>query len=114
MATPLSGWQPLIVCENNSVPAFNHPCGFTDLVVLAQNFITDLILLSTIFAVVAFIFAAFKLITSGGKVGAKEDAKRLFLSVLLGYVWIVVAWLLVYTITSVLLKEEFNFILGKP
>lgn len=106
----MPGWQPLIFCD----PAIGEPCGFEQLVILAQAVITNLILLSTLLAVVAFIYAGTLLLTSGGNPSKKDEAKRVLMSVLKGYLWILVAWLLVYTITSAVLKTEFNFILGAP
>lgn len=89
-----------------------NPCNFGYLITLAQNLITDLIFLSTIFATVAFAYAGFKLLTSGGSEKAKDEAVGIFKKVGLGYLWILVAWLLVYTITS-LLAPGFS-ILGAP
>ena len=99
-------WKPLIVCTGPD-------CTFGDLIVLAQNLITDLILLSTILAVAVFAFAGIKLITSGGSEGARKEAIEMFRKVLIGYLWILGAWLLVYTITNVLLKTGYSF-LGPP
>ena len=103
----MPGWQPLIVCSGPD-------CGFGRLIQLAQNLITDLIILSTFLAIAAFVYAGVILLTSGGKSGKLEEAKGIFMKVLIGYLWILGAWLLVYTITSVLLKPEFGFLLGKP
>lgn len=101
-------WKPLIVCDGVS-----PPCTFDHLILLAKNLIYDLILISTLLAVAAFIYAGFLLLTSGGSTTKKDQAKKVFTSVLWGYLWILVAWLLVYTITSVLLKGGYS-ILGAP
>lgn len=96
-------WKPLTgegVC-------FGADCDFNSLIILAQNLITNLILLSTLLAVAAFAYAGFILLTSGGSEDKKNDAKKVFTKVLIGYLWILGAWLLVYTITSVLLDEKF-------
>lgn len=105
----MPGWKPLIVCDGVEVP-----CTFPKLIELAQNLITNLIILSTLLAVIAFAYAGFLLITSGGSEAKASKAKDVALKVLIGFMWILVAWLLVYTITSALLRPEFNFILGKP
>ena len=98
------GWQNLIVCTND--------CNFGHLIALVQALIHDLIFLSTIFATAAFAFAGFKLLTSGGNEKTAEEAKGIFKKVGWGYLWILVAWLLVYTITS-LLGDGFS-LLGAP
>lgn len=99
--------QSLIVCNGPD-------CEFSHLIVLAQNLINFLILLSTFFATFAFAYAGFILLTSGGSESKKDEAKKVFTKVLIGYLWILSAWLLVYTITSVLLAPGFNTYLGAP
>lgn len=98
--------KDLIVCGGPD-------CDFNDLITLAQNLITDLIIISTFLAAIAFAYAGFLLLTSGGNEGRRKDAKTVFIKVLIGYLWILGAWLLVYTITSVLLKPEYS-LLGAP
>lgn len=101
-------WQELIVCDGGT-----EPCTFSHLIELAQNLITDLILISTLLATAAFAYAGFILLTSGGNESAKTKAKEIFRKVLIGYLWILGAWLLIYTITSVLLKPGYS-LLGAP
>ena len=104
-------WRTLIVC--NSPPDFPEPCGFSHLILLAQNLINDLIVISTFLATAAFAYAGLLLLTSGGSEGQRDKAKDVFKKVLKGYLWILGAWLLVYTITSALLNPGFS-ILGAP
>lgn len=115
----MSVWQPLIVCGvkegTPDVPVeFFKSCGFEHLILLAKNLITDLVILSTFLAMAAFVYVGFLLLTSGGKESAKTKAKDVFMKVIIGYLWILGAWLLIYTITSVLLKDNFLFLLGAP
>lgn len=110
-------WEDLIICGvtpgQNANPLYVHPCGFSDLVLLVQNLVNNLILLSTLLATAAFAYAGFLLLTSGGSEGKKDKAKKIFIKVLIGYLWILGAWLLVYTITSVLLNPGYS-LLGAP
>ena len=102
----IPGWQPLIVCDTN--------CGFSHLILLAKNLITDLVILSTFLAMAAFVYIGYLLLTSGGKTSARDKARDVFTKVIIGYLWILGAWLLVYTITSALLDPKFTFLLGAP
>lgn len=97
--------RPLIVCGGAS-----DPCQFHHLGELVQNLIYDLVLLSTFLATAAFAYAGFLLLTSGGNESKKNEAKDIFLKVLKGYLWILVAWVLIYTITRVLLLDEFTLL----
>ena len=106
----------LIICDPGKIDdagKVTNDCTFAHLVQLAQNVINALIIFSTFLAVAAFSYAGFLLLTSGGDEGAMKKAKGIFSNVLTGYVWILVAWLLIYTITRALLNDGFDF-LGAP
>ncbi|MDO8590308.1 MAG: hypothetical protein Q7R69_03515 [bacterium] len=101
-------WKTLIVCDG-----VEKLCTFSSLILLAQNLINNLIVISTFLATAAFAYAGFILLTSGGNESAKTKAKEIFRKVLVGYLWILGAWLLIYTITSVLLNTGYS-LLGAP
>ena len=99
-------WEPLIVCYNETLPQYNHPCEFADLIVLVTNLITNLVIISTFLATAVFAYAGFLLLTSGGNESAKTKAKEMLGKVLRGYLWILCAWVLVYTIFNVLVDTD--------
>ena len=103
-------WKALIVCGTEELGG----CTFEHLILLANNLIHNLILLSTLLAVISFAYAGIILLTSGGNPGAKTQAKAIFKKVLIGYLWILSAWLLVYTITKVLLIDGFSLLNTSP
>ena len=104
----MPGWKPLIVCGGPN-------CGFNEIILLVNNLIHDLVIISTLLAVIVFCYAGFILLTSGGKAGALDKAKGMLFKVVIGYLWILAAWLIVYTITSTLLKPDAAYsILGAP
>lgn len=106
-------WQDLIVCKMTDQLAdgkFKDPCGFEDLIELSKNLFTNLVVLATFFTVIMFMYAGFKLLTSGGSPSGKQKAKDIFSSVLIGYLWILGAWVVVYTITSALLADGFSLL----
>ncbi|OHB08539.1 MAG: hypothetical protein A3I86_02715 [Candidatus Zambryskibacteria bacterium RIFCSPLOWO2_02_FULL_39_14] len=96
----------LIVCGTDAL----GECTLSDLVTLLQRLINALIIISTFLATIAFAYAGFLLLTSGGNEGSKTKAKDIFIKVLMGYLWILGAWLIVYTISSVLLRPGFSLI----
>ena len=96
----------LIVCDGPD-------CDFAKLMQLVQNIISALIIISTFLATAAFAYAGFLLLTSGGNESNKTKAKEMLGKVIKGYLWILVAWVLVYTITTVLLKPGFS-LLDRP
>lgn len=109
-------WEPLVFCNTklDAAGKYTDPCGYYELIKLAQTVITDLIILATLLATVVFIYAGFKLMTSGGDPGAAKEAKEMLMKVVWGFLWILVAWIVVYTIMNTLLKPEFNTVLGTP
>lgn len=77
----------------------NKECGFNQLIELINN-ITDFILidLATPIFVIGIIIAGGALLTSGGSSEAKSRAKGIFTKMIIGYVLVLLAWLIVKTI----------------
>ncbi len=108
----LPGWQPLRVCGGYASDIQGLPkCDFWALLTLIKNGITDLVLLSTLLAVAVFVIVGIKLLTSGGNTSVYTEAKTMLWKVVMGYVWILGAWLIVYTVLNALLKSDFNILL---
>ncbi len=108
-------WEPLIVCSGvpgeigeggKSLPV----CSFESLITLLNVLIHDLVVLSTLLAGCVFAYAGFILLTSGGDTGALKRAKDIFIKVLKGYLWILAAWVIVYTITNTLLGPGYTLL----
>lgn len=113
----IPGWQDLVVCGVSkgaevSNTAYYEPCNFWHLIQVAKNAITDITLLATLVVVpAAFMYIGFKLLTSRGNPRAMEESKAIFSKVVIGFLWILGAWLLVYTIASAILDEKYLFLL---
>lgn len=103
----MPGFRPFIVC------GVEVACEYPHLIELARNIIHNLVVFSTFIAVAVFAYVGFLLLTSGGSEDKKNQAKHAFKMVVIGYLWILTAWLLIYTITDVLLKDGYS-ILGNP
>jgi len=103
-------WKPMILCGNSAKPE----CDFYDLIEVAKAVISNLIVISAVLALVAFVWIGFKLMTSQGNPGAMEEAKKMAWKVLWGFIWVLGAWIVVYTISSVLLNDGFSLIIGNP
>lgn len=80
-------------------------CDFNDLLELGQNILRLLVVLSIPAAVIAFSYAGFLFLTAGGNSGQISRAKGVFWNVLIGFIVILSAWLIVFTISSVLFSE---------
>ncbi len=87
-----------------------QPCDYGYLIFLVNELINTMILLSTILAAVVFAYIGFILLTSGGDPGAMTKAKEMFGKVLKGYLWILFAWIIVYTITNTLLDPGYTLL----
>ncbi len=77
-------------------------CDFNDFLQLGKNIINYLVLLSIPLAAIAFAWAGFLYITSGGSEGKIGKAKDIFWKVMWGFIFILTAWLIVYSITKFL------------
>lgn len=105
----IPGWQNLIVCQGTA----NDPCTFNHIILLVKVLINNLVIISTLLAVIVMVYAGFLLITSGGNPGAKDRAKKMLGKVVTGYIVVLAAWLIVYTITNTLLDPGYT-LLGAP
>jgi len=80
-------------------------CTFRDLVNLARNIINFLIIVSIPAATIAFAYAGFLFMTAQGNSSKISQARGIFIKVLIGFLFVLAGWLIVRTITSVLIKE---------
>lgn len=94
-------WEDLIVCTGLA----DKPCNWNSLVLLTKNLMTNLILISTILVTIGFIYIGFTFLTSGGNEGARTKAKDMFKKLVFGFIFVLAAWLIVYTISNVLLDN---------
>ncbi len=100
----------LIVCDG-AIEA----CTFNHLIKLVGQLINAMVIISTFLATGAFAYAGIKLLTSGGNESAMTEAKSIFTKVLIGYLWILGAWVVVYTIINVLVVDDSGYtLLEKP
>lgn len=97
----------LVVCDPT---VSGKECGFKDLGTLAKRIINFMIILSTFVATAMFAYAGLILLTSGGDMAKMTKARTIFRRVGIGYLWILSAWLVVYTITTVLLESGFSIL----
>lgn len=101
MALP-TGWQPLIVCDGVATK-----CDFNAFIMLIRNGITNMVMFSTLVVVALLCYAGFIWLTSKGNVSAHKEAIAMLQKIIWGYVWILAAWLIVYTIANTLIKPSF-------
>ena len=101
----MPGWRPLIVCDG-----IVTKCDFAHFMELIRSGIHDMVLLSTLLAVAVFCWVGVILLSSSGNPGAATKAKGMLWKVVIGYLWILGAWLIVYTITSALLKDGYTLL----
>jgi hypothetical protein len=92
----------LIVCDGVDVK-----CDVGKLIELFKNLITALVEIATVITVIALIYMGITLMTSAGKPQARTDVKNRAIGILKGYVLILAAWLIVYTILKVLVEPKF-------
>lgn len=98
----------IIPCDGTETALINGKtvvvgCTFNDFVRLAQNLINYLIFISIPLTAIAFSYAGFLMVTAAGSEEKIKQGKAIFGKVLMGFIFILSAWLIVYTITSALL-----------
>ena len=80
-----------------------NACKFTDLLTLVTNITNFLIIIGTSVATLAFGYAGFLMMTAHGEMGKIEEAKAIFGKVIVGFLFMLSAWLIVHAIEATLL-----------
>ncbi|MEI6190948.1 MAG: hypothetical protein WCP24_01095 [bacterium] len=81
-------------------------CTFDDLIKLINNIINWIISIAGVIFTISCIYGGFLYITSGSNPGNKAKAKSILYSTLIGFVIILVAWLIVYTLLRTLAPDN--------
>jgi hypothetical protein len=100
---------------NGGKGGFTVPCGWQQLIQLAQKLINYLILIAIPIAAVTFAYAGFLILSSGGNSGKVEKGKEIFMKVAIGMAWILAAWVVINTILGALLDSaKYPSLLSTP
>jgi hypothetical protein len=75
-------------------------CDYDALIQGVNNVINFLIMFAGIVAVLMFVWAGVKLLLSGGNITAKEEAKKIIWNTVIGFIFVLAAWLIVHLILS--------------
>lgn len=97
-----NNFQIVPKCAENG----NVSCGWTELLQLVRNIMSLLLFLSASIAVLAFIYAGFLYLTAFGDMGKVEQAHGIFSKVIIGFLFVFLGWLIVFTILKVVGIEE--------
>jgi len=97
------GWQPLVVCGDTVATM----CNWDSLILFARNVINDLIILALPVAAIAFAWAGFQILTSGGDEGKMKKGKDVLFKVAIGFAWIVGAYVLVQFIIKTFVDARY-------
>ncbi len=89
----------------------DHNCTWVDFLQLISNALTFLVLLSIPLATIAFAWSGFLMLTAAGSESKVSDAKEIFTKVLMGFIFVLTAWLIVKLIVSTLLNDSYDDIL---
>lgn len=81
-------------------------CGWNQLVELGQNILRNAIYLAVMIGTVAIVYAGYLFMSAGDNESTRKEAKGILWNVVLGIVYTMVAWLLVWTILNFLGVES--------
>jgi hypothetical protein len=117
---PSISFAALVNCGNSvvgtdGVTTIPNSCGFDDAVFMINGTINWIIGLAGVIFTISFVYGGFLYMTSGINPGNKAKAKSLLWNTLLGFVIMLTAWLIVYTLLTYLVPSDstiFRFIRG--
>ncbi len=96
---------PIVPCDGVSIDGKGLKCDFAALLRLAHNIMNFFISISIPLSAIAFAYAGYLFLTAAGNAGQVSKAKEIFTKVLIGFIFVLTAWLIVRTITSALLCD---------
>lgn len=99
--------QCLIPCGGGGAGTGESECTFQDFLQLFANLVFYMVLISVPIAAIMFAYAGFKIMTSQGGAGLSQG-KTMMVKVLIGFVFILAAWIIVSTIVNALVTSEFS------
>jgi hypothetical protein len=99
-------YTPLIRCGLSGTGPYAVPCKFPEFIGLINRIINWIISIAGVIFTISAIWGGFLYMTSGEKPGNKDKAKSLLWSTLMGFVIILTAWLIVYTILNILVDTS--------
>lgn len=107
-----TGFQ-LVPCDGVDIP-----CDFNALLTLFNRVINFILYIAIPLAAISFSYAGYLYLSAAGNTGKIEEAHGIFIKVLWGFVFVLSAWLIVYTINKALLSPGFmdsksNFLKNK-
>lgn len=82
-------------------------CGFAAIPLLVNRLISFIFYISLPIAAVSFAYAGFLFLTAGPNASQAQKAKGIFMNVAVGFVIVLSAYLIVYTVTSALIEKDF-------
>lgn len=103
---------PLVVPSAESaglVTCSGPDCNLCSFVTMVNNLVAWLVGFLTLAAVLAIVYAGFKLVVSGGDEGAMTDAKKMLTNIVIGFVIVLSAWLIVDTLMKALVAPGVGF-----
>ncbi len=86
----------------------SEQCTFNDFIRVIGGIVNGTMLLISVYAAISFMYAGYAYLTSGGSSEKVSYAKGIFKKVLVGYIIILTAWLIIYTIEQAFYTDDPN------
>ena len=100
-------YVPCGTLDANKDGVVDNPCKFADIITLAKRLIAGWIGAGVLFAALGFSYAGFLYITAMGSEEKISHAHSIFTKTMWGFVFMLSAWLIAYTLESVFLRPSF-------
>ncbi|HEY4511972.1 MAG TPA: pilin [Candidatus Paceibacterota bacterium] len=88
-----------------TIQELKNPCDFADLMIGLQRIIKFFFVVSVPITIIVVAWAGIKYLTAGGDTGKIGDAKKMFVPVFLGFLFIFTAWLIVSLLVKSFAKD---------
>ncbi len=106
---PTFTFAALVPCDGVDVPC--QACHFIQ---LGQRIITWLVEIVTFIVALVFVVGGFQMVTSGGDSSAVSSAREKMTNAIIGFIILLLAWLIIDTVLKMLVDENKLSSLGRP
>lgn len=95
--------------DRKSIGDIKNPCEFSDFIKLIKRLTDYMIILGAAITAMAFAYAGFLMMSASGDEGKITKAKEIFKKVVIGFLFMLSAWVIVHTIESWLVTDTNNY-----
>jgi hypothetical protein len=103
-----SDFLPIIQCGNEIKDGKPVPCTFLNAIETFNRVVNWFVSIAATLGSLTLAYAGAMMLLNPGNTGKLEEAKEMFKKTMIGLIWILVAWIIVYSLVNRFLDSDIN------